>query len=222
MNFPDETPISTTRRPVKENTQKVAQKGNPNSVEPIMNESIGLFNNVENEYYNSFSLLEEKPPKDLFNYVNACPGAGEMEVKSFTPSDSANIYLTSDQGSNSFDCSDFVWGENCPRTPEISSVLSAAIEGDEAQLVENGGPTKKLKASPENSGEGSNQSNQNTFSEALSAFESQLKFFQMPYLEGNWEASIDTFLGGDATQDGGNPMDLWTFDDVPSMMGGVY
>ncbi|GFY97204.1 hypothetical protein Acr_11g0015100 [Actinidia rufa] len=102
--------------------------------------------------------------------------------------------------------------------PEISSLLSAATKDDEAQFVQDANPTKKLKPNPvdvvpdeENSGK--------KLSEELSEFESQMKFFQIPYLEGNWDASVDTFLGGDATQDGGNSMDFWIFDD---MVTGVY
>nr|DAD31341.1 TPA_asm: hypothetical protein HUJ06_010192 [Nelumbo nucifera] len=36
--------------------------------------------------------------------------------------------FNSDQGSNSFDCSNFRWGECEPKTPEISSVLSSTME----------------------------------------------------------------------------------------------
>ena len=61
-----------------------------------------------------------------------------------------------------------------------------------------------------------------TLSEELSGFEAQMKYFQMPYLEGNWDASMDAFLNGDATQDGGNTMDLWTFDDISPVMGGGF
>ena len=62
----------------------------------------------------------------------------------------------------------------------------------------------------------------NGLSEDLSAFESQMKYFQIPYLDGNWEASMDALLSGDAAQDGGNPMDLWSFDDLPTVVGGVF
>ena len=35
--------------------------------------------------------------------------------------------------------------------------------------------------------------------------------FQMPCFEGN----LDAFLNGDASQDGGNAVDLWSFNDLP-------
>lgn len=219
MNFPDETLSAALKRTVKVNPQKVVPKENPSSVEGSVDDSIVFMNNVENDYYNSFGFVEEKPSTNLFNYVDTGAAAGEMELKSYS-SDGAIIYFGSDQGSNSFDCSDFGWGESGPKTPEISSVFSAGIEGDEAQFIETAGAAKNLKASSEDSV----QREGNTvdkLSEELSAFESEMKFFQIPYLEGNWEASVDTFLG-DASQDGGNPMDLWAFDDVTSIMGGVF
>lgn len=221
MNFPDETLSAALKRTVKVNPQKVVPKENPSSVDHSMDESIEFMNNVENDYYNSFGFVEEKPSTNLFNYVDtgATAAAGEMEPKSYS-SDGANIYFSSDQGSNSFDCSDFGWGESGPKTPEISSVFSTVMEGDGAQFTETAMSTKNLKASSEDSVQGEGNT-VDKLSEELSAFESEMKFFQIPYLEGNWEASVDTILG-DATQDGGNPMDLWTFDDVPSIMGGVY
>lgn len=218
VNFPDETLSAASKRTVKVNPQKVDPKENPSS--GSIDDSIVFMNNVENDYCNSFSFVEEKPSVNLFNYVDTCAAAGEVELKSYSSSDGANIYFSSDQGSNSFDCSDFGWGESGPKTPEISSVFSASIEGDEAQFLETAGSAKNLKASSDDSVQGEGNTVDN-LSEELSAFESEMKFFQIPYLEGNWEASVDTFLG-DATQDGGNPMDLWAFDDVPSIMGGVY
>ncbi|XP_019198756.1 PREDICTED: ethylene-responsive transcription factor RAP2-12-like [Ipomoea nil] len=108
---------------------------------------------------------------------------------------------------NSLDCTDYGWGE---QTPEISSALSAAVEAaDEIQFIQETNPQKKLK-STENTVE--------KLSEELSAFEDEMKFLQIPYLEGNWDSSVDTYLNAD----GGNAIDLWSFDDVPSLMGDVY
>ncbi|KAL3528547.1 hypothetical protein ACH5RR_007869 [Cinchona calisaya] len=220
VNFPDETQASASRRTVKVNPQKVLVKEDPSPVQPSLNESMNFLNNMDTDYYNSLSLVEEKPPTKQFGYIDAYPAAGDMEFKSFPQPDCANFYFNSDQGSNSFDCSDFGWGEQCPKTPEISSVLSAAIEGEEPQFVEDRNPAKKLKTSSSDLMPAVDNSVEK-LSEELSAFESQMKF-QIPYLDGNWDAAVDTFLNGDATQDGGNPMDLWTFDDISAMMGGVY
>lgn len=114
-----------------------------------------------------------------------------------------------DQGSNSFDYSDFGWGEHSSKTPEITSVLSTTLEVDEAQFVEDAKPAKKLKPNSVVSGEeGTEKSNEFT------SFESEMKLFQTPYLDGSWDDSVDAFLGGgDTTQDGGTSMNLWAFDD---------
>ncbi|GFZ11649.1 related to AP2 2 [Actinidia rufa] len=220
VNFPDEAPPNAPKRTIKANTQKVLAKESTNSVQPNLNQNFNFTNNPENECY-IMNFEEEKPLTKQFGYTGAYPVPGEVGHKSSTPSAGATLYFNSDQGSNSFDCSDFGWGEYNTKTPEISSVLSTTIECDEAQFVDNANPTKKLKTKLENVG--SVQENTvGKLSEELSAFESQMKFFQIPYLEGNWDVSVDTFLNGDATQDGGSLMNLWTFDDFPSMTGGVY
>ncbi|GER53614.1 ethylene responsive factor [Striga asiatica] len=172
--------------------QKLVIKESPDSVQPSPNQTAN-FPNMPNDCYDSLGFLEEKPQMNNNQFGSI------TEVK---PTEGTNVYFSSDQGSNSFDCSDFTWGENCAKTPpEISSVLSAVIEDDQAQFAEENdvGPVKKSKSSPEEiivSGDGNDD---------LSEFDSQLKLFQMPYFDGNWDASIDAFMNG-------NEMDLWSFD----------
>ncbi|CAI0411936.1 unnamed protein product [Linum tenue] len=52
------------------------------------------------------------------------------------------------------------------------------------------------------------------------------KYLQMPYMEGGWEASLENLLNGDttttSTQDGGKTMDLWSFDELFDLAGGVH
>lgn len=106
-------------------------------------------------------------------------------------------------------------------TPEISSVLSSVFEDDKAQFMEDFNPTKKLKLSSEDT-VAADDNTVNKLSEKFLAFESQIKFFQMPYLDGNWDAaSVDAFLNGDSTQDDGNELDVWSFDDFSAMFGGI-
>ncbi|KAL7605261.1 ethylene-responsive transcription factor RAP2-12 [Lactuca sativa] len=135
--------------------------------------------------------VEEKPE------ANPMPAA-----KPFIPSETAAFYFSSDQGSNSFDCSDFPWGENCVRTPEITSVLS---EVDEAIFMEDPNPVKKPKTE-----------SVNLVSDCENTDD---LFFEMP-----WDASsVDAFLNGDSTtQDCETVMDLWSFDDLPVMMNGGF
>ncbi|KAI3463198.1 hypothetical protein Pfo_019861 [Paulownia fortunei] len=221
VNFPEDAPVSASRRTVKVNSGKMSPKESLDSVQPKVNQNMSFVDTLNNDYYNSFSFLEEKPQMKQCGYADAYYATGDVGLKPFTPSDGSNVYFSSDQGSNSFDCSDFGWGDNCAKTPEISSVLTAVVEDDQAQYVEDACPAKKAKSNSEDLVPG-DENTVNKLSEDLSEFDSQLKLFQMPYLESNWDASIDAFLNGDAIQDGGNAMDLWSFVDVPAMMGGVY
>lgn len=221
VNFPEGAPASSSRRTVKANPQKVLPKATTVAVERSLNQSFDFVNNPNNDYHSSLGCVEEKPAAKQCGFADVYPATEGMGTKSFAPSGSAAVYFNSDQGSNSFDCSDFGWGEHCSRTPEITSVLSATVEGDEAQFLEDSNPGKKLKTDSVNLGPGEGDGVK-TLSEELSGFEAQMKFFQMPYLEGNWDASMDSFLNGDATQDGGNAMDLWTFDDISPVMGGGF
>ncbi|KAL3632857.1 hypothetical protein CASFOL_025841 [Castilleja foliolosa] len=174
LNFPEDAP------PTNLNTSQPLPKECSNSALPSLNGSMNFANMLYNESYDSFGLLEEKP--QMNNHYSTGP----------------NVYFSSDQGSNSFDCSDFTWGgENCAKTPEISSVISAVIEDDQAQFVEDAGPAKKAKSGMEDT-----------------------EHFQIPqYLDSNWDASIDAFINGEACQVGDNGMDLWSFD---AMFDGVY
>ncbi|KAE8667170.1 hypothetical protein F3Y22_tig00112443pilonHSYRG00200 [Hibiscus syriacus] len=70
-------------------------------------------------------------------------------------------------------------------------ILEASIEGDE--FLEDANPNKKLKPNE------------------------VLPNAAVPRRE--LGCSIDAFLSGVATQDGGNQMDLWSFDEFPSMLG---
>ncbi|KAL2243159.1 ethylene-responsive transcription factor RAP2-12-like isoform X1 [Sesamum indicum] len=221
VNFPEYVPAAASRRTVKVNSHKVLPKGSTESVQPNVNESVNFMNMLNSDYYDSLGFLEEKPQVKQYGFADTCPATGDMRLKPLTPTDGTNVYFSSDQGSNSFDCSDFGWGENCAKTPEISSVLSAVIEDDQAQFMEDGGPAKRAKSSSEDLVP-RDENTVNKVSDDLSAFDSQMKLFQMPDLDSNWDASIDAFLNGDATQDGANAMDLWSFEDVPAMLGGVY
>ncbi|KAJ9568514.1 hypothetical protein OSB04_004480 [Centaurea solstitialis] len=171
------------------------------ATKPAAKFSPTLSQTTKNQFSGSLGFVEEKPQS------NPAVTTEDMGVKPFGSSESAAFYFSSDQGSNSFDCSDFPWGDNCARTPEITSVLS---EVDEASFMEDANPSKKPK-----------MESVNVVSDGEKT-DDQL-FFEMPYLEGNWDASsMDAFLNGDATQDAGNVMDLWSFDDLPAMMNGGF
>ncbi|XP_060218064.1 ethylene-responsive transcription factor RAP2-12-like [Lycium barbarum] len=208
VNFPDEAPVASSRRVVKLNPVEALREESLN----IVHSNTTSINDVDSGSVESLSFFEEKPTLKQYGYENMCFTAGDMGLGSFSPSAAGtNVYFSSDEGSNTLDCSDFGWGEPCARSPEISSVLSEVLESNGTQFNEDARPEKKLKSEDGNT--------VNTLSEELSAFESQMKFLQIPYLEGNWDALLNA---PDATQDGGNTMDLWSFDDVSSLMGGVF
>ncbi|XP_050232640.1 ethylene-responsive transcription factor RAP2-12 isoform X2 [Mercurialis annua] len=204
VNFPDEGgPRSSPKPSAKANLQKPLPKVKPT-------ESFSYLNNLENDCFN-MDFVDEKPPVSQFGLMSSFPTGTKSNVP---------MYFNSDQGSNSFDCSDFGWGEQASKTPEISSVVADTPEVDESLFMEDANPKKKMKY---NSGSQmpEQQNNGKSLTDELLAFDNQMNF-QMPYLEGNWESSLDSLLNGDATQDSGNPMDLWSFDDFPSLVGGVY
>ncbi|KAF3647491.1 Ethylene-responsive transcription factor RAP2-3 [Capsicum annuum] len=221
VNFPDEAPAPASRHSVKLNPQNGLPK---ESLDSVPSDST-IMNSLGDGYYDSLGFPEEKPMTKQYAYGNGSSASADTGFGSFTPSvgasAGADIYFNSDVGSNSFECSDFGWGEPCSRTPEISSVLSAAVESNEAQFVVDANPQKKLKSCTNNP-VADDGNTVNRLSEELSAYEPQMNFFNLPYMEGNWDASVDAFLNTSATQNGENAMDLWSFDDVPSLMGGVF
>lgn len=221
VNFPDDLPPSAPRRTVKANPQKQVTKTSSTSFQPNLNQNLSFMNPPDQDYYSNLSFVEEKPPTTQYGYSDTLPALAQVGSKSCVSSDGSPLYFTSDEGSNSFDCSDFGWGGHGPNTPEISSVLTAVVEGDESDSVEGSNPMKKLKSVSENMVP-SGAISPKKLSDELSAYESQMKFLQIPYFEGSWEASLDNLLNGDTTQDGGNAADLWSFDDFNPMVGGVF
>ncbi|KAG6382573.1 hypothetical protein SASPL_157754 [Salvia splendens] len=212
VNFPEDAPPAASRCTVKAHSHQEVPRGIPEAVQPNENESLNFMNMLNDDYFDSFGVVEEKPQMKQFCYAETYQTADGSNLKPLTPTDGSNVCFSSDQESNSLDCSDFGWGDNCIKTSEISSMLSTVLEGEQADFVEDAGQAKKAKTNPV-------PSDENTASDDLSAFDSQMKLFQTPYPESNWDASLEAFLNGDAAQDGGSAMDFWSFDDVPAMLG---
>ncbi|XP_031499576.1 ethylene-responsive transcription factor 1-like isoform X1 [Nymphaea colorata] len=212
VNFPDESPSSQKQRiqSAKENNLKKAgnkmishvsvnakmQSGFGESTDPNLCRSFG--------YNGDSGYMMNKPS---FTGLFSDP---ESEFKGF---------MQSDEGSNSFDCSDFSWERDPKTPPEISSAFfGPTVECEESKFTDvalngNGDEKKALE------GVKAVEENAVKLSEELSAFETYMKFLQIPYLEGSPDQSIETLCNGDVTQDG--PMDLWSFDDLP-VAGSVY
>ncbi|XP_038897927.1 ethylene-responsive transcription factor RAP2-12-like [Benincasa hispida] len=202
VNFPDE-PLPNTQK--RKNSQKVKQHIKAN---------VKANQHPDQNYYETTGFLEVKPSTDQLGYMDSFPASMDC-----TPSDDMLLYFNSDEGSNSISCSDFGWADQGVKTPEISSVFSAT----DSQFTEEMHPMKKLRcSSPSGDAITAEEVGAKTLSEELSVFESQMKVFQMPYLDGNWDNSMEAFLGGGATQDGGNSVDLWSFDDLPAVVGGEF
>ncbi|KAK9131521.1 hypothetical protein Sjap_012008 [Stephania japonica] len=215
VNFPEETQSAAQKRQlVKLKQQKPAVKLNK-IVVPNIDENFNFMNNMNQGFYDSFGFMEEKGSVNGSGYMNSFPVA-----KPFTPTDGGTLCFNSDQGSNSFTCSDFGWGEHESKTPEITSIPSMIFEGNESEFMEDPSPKKKAKTNSGNAApiEGSTAK---TVSEELSAFESEMQFLQIPYLEGSWDASMDSLLSGENTTTqyggGGSSLDLWSFDDLPQI-----
>ncbi|XP_010261706.1 PREDICTED: ethylene-responsive transcription factor RAP2-12 [Nelumbo nucifera] len=214
VNFPEEAHPTAPKRTANPSIEKPLPRPNLVSVK----QSFSFMNNADSDFYDNSGFMEEKAPIKVSEYLNSIPIVeDQISFKSFSPSDGTTMCFNSDQGSNSFDCSDFGWGECEPKTPEISSVLSSTMESDGSEFVEDANPKKKLKTKSEEAVPNEGNAPKN-LSEELPAFE-----FQIPYLEGSWDASVDSFLSSETTQDCGSSMDLWSFDDLlPPIMGNVF
>uniref|UniRef100_A0A7N0RH11 AP2/ERF domain-containing protein n=1 Tax=Kalanchoe fedtschenkoi TaxID=63787 RepID=A0A7N0RH11_KALFE len=225
VNFPDESPAAERKTVAKTNARKVHPKVKLNKAKVEANQAFGFMNNTGLE--NSFDLdfMDQKPTVNELGYVkNSFPVVEESGMKPFTSSEAANVYFSSDHSSNTLDCSDYGWGKKHPATPEVSSLLSTTIGVDENQFTDAENPKKKLKSNQEEAVPVESNQAQN-LSDMLSDFETEMKFFEIPYPEEcNWDTSIGGgFLNGDISQDVGNEgMDLWSFDDMQPMAGGVF
>lgn len=215
VNFPEETSSIAQKRIVKPRPQKSLPKVNLTSENRNINQNFNFIDNPDTDFYDPPSFMEEEAPVKGSECTGSFPTVGNPIGFSFTPADGSSLCFNSDQGSNSFDCSDFGWGEYETNNPEISSVHAITIEGSKSEFMEDANPKKKLKTISEDAGKVEENSLKN-LSEELSAFESQ--FLQCRYLEGSWDTSIESLLSGDTTQDGNSSMDLWSFEDLPLMV----
>ncbi|AET01895.1 putative transcription factor AP2-EREBP family [Medicago truncatula] len=206
VNFPEEAPVASSKR-LKKNPEMQLLNDNLNSFKPNGNQMFNFSENMEN-YYSPMDQVEQKP---LVNNQYADIGAFSGNGVQLTSAD-VNAYFSSEHSSNSFDYSDLCWGEQGAKTPEISSVFSAAapMEGESQKNMLSDNTQDMLPMQNDSA---------KTLSEELADIESQLKFFE----NDNWsDASLAALLSGDTTQDGGNTMNLWNFDDLPSIAGGVF
>nr|AMT91856.1 ethylene response factor [Apium graveolens] len=187
-----------------------------NSVLPSLNPHFNSINYPDSDYSNYLSFVEEKPK--IYGYEDPYLAKTEVGLKPVLSSDSASQYFNSDQGSDSYDYSDFGWGDNSSKTLEVTSL--ATLQSDGARYWEDASPCKKLK--PDSTVFASCEETIEKKPEEIPNFETEMKFFQMACMDGNWDASLDAFLAEDTTLDAGNPINLWAFDDLPTTVGGAF
>ncbi|URE25029.1 hypothetical protein MUK42_14083, partial [Musa troglodytarum] len=184
VNFPDEVPPSVQECPLKSNAPKA-----PSQTHKRCSKSTHMGEPVKQSMSVDSSGMNLSPPIE-----------------------GPAINLYSDQGSNPFDCSEYGW-ESEVKSPNITAFLAPTMnEAEGTPYLEEGAPLKKLK---NNSGEVVAAKNcVAKLSEELSAFESYMKFLQVPYLEGGSDGSIESLVVGYVPQDVSD-VDLWSFDDLP-------
>ncbi|CAA0808788.1 Ethylene-responsive transcription factor RAP2-2 [Striga hermonthica] len=199
VNFPEDTALSSvsSKQTVKLKSQVLPPIKGTRPIQHNSNMDTGFAGMLNTDYDSFLNFLDEKPQKKL---LASCDIGSNSKL----------FHLSSDQGSNTFDCSDIGWTENCAKSPEISSVPAAAVgKNNQAQILEESCPPKNVKSNSEEFVLG--DENINEINEDI---------FQMPYLDNNWDVSIDALLNGDATREGGNTLDLWAFDGVTGIMDG--
>ncbi|CDY39107.1 hypothetical protein HID58_003355 [Brassica napus] len=189
VNFPEESNNNRSVSQKRPSAKKLVAK--PNQSPALVQQPMSQYCNNS---FGDVSFVEEKPQM----YNNQFGLANSYN----------NHYFSSDQGSNSFDCSEFGWSDHGPKTPEISSML---VGNNQAPFTEETNAAKKLKPSSDDGT--SNQSDD-----------------LMAYLDNAlWESpsplEVEAMLGVDAvavTQGEENPMDLWSLDDINYMLEGDF
>ncbi|KAG7581918.1 DNA-binding domain superfamily [Arabidopsis suecica] len=202
VNFPEEkNPSVSQKRPTAKinNLQKPVAK--PNKSVNLVQQPTHLsqqycsnsFDNMGNDSFGDMSFMEEKPQmyNNQFGLTNSFDAEGNNGFQ----------YFSSDQGSNSFDCSEFGWSDHGPKTPEISSML---VNNNQAPFVEETNAAKKLKPNSDDSDD------------------------LMAYLDNAlWDTplEVEAMLGADATavtQEEENPVDVWSLDEINFMLEGDF
>lgn len=205
VNFPEEKNLSVSqKRPTAKTSNLQKPVAKPNQSPTLVQQPTLLsqeycnnsFDSMGHDSFGDMSFMEEKPQlyNNQYGLTNSFDAAGKNGYQ----------YFSSDQGSNSFGCSEFGWSDQGPKTPEISSML---VNNNQAPFLEETNAAKK----PED------EISNNDKSDDL-----------MVYLDNSlWDSplEVEAMLGADAgavTQEEENPMDLWSLDDINSMLEGVF
>ncbi|KAF0931169.1 hypothetical protein E2562_002525 [Oryza meyeriana var. granulata] len=193
VNFP-EAPTTAQKRHAGSNTAKAPKSSveQKPTVKPV-------FNNLANTnavVYPPADFTSNKPfvQPDNMLFVPAMNSAAPVE----------DPIMNSDQGSNSFGCSDLGW-ENDTKTPDITSIapISTIAEVDESAFIKSNTHNSVVPPIMENSTV--------DLTDGLPDLEPYMRFL----LDDGAGDSIDSLLNLDGSQDVVSNMDLWSFDDMP-------
>ncbi|XP_062228333.1 ethylene-responsive transcription factor 1-like isoform X2 [Phragmites australis] len=192
VNFPDEGPITSQKRCAEPTSVEVPELNTEEKliIKPAMNSVTN--SNVYSYPIVDYTLHEQCVQTQNMSFVPVMNPAAPIQEPF--------VNLSSDQGSNSFSCSDFS-RENDTRTPDITSVLApvpTSTEVDESAFLQN---TSNAVVPPV----------MGNASVDLTDLEPYMSFL----MDGDSDESVDTLLSCDGSQDVVSDMDLWSFDDMP-------
>jgi len=190
VNFPDEVSTIPQKHRAGPTPLKVPEMDFEEK--PIIKPAV---NNMTNSNAYHYPVVDHNIPEPFMHTQNM---SFAPFVNSAAPIQEPFVNLSSDQGSNSFSCSDFSL-ENDTRTPDITSVVVG-----ESAFVQNTGPA----VVPPLMGNASVD---------LTELDPYMNFL----MDSGSEDSINTLLSCDGSQDVVSNMDLWSFDDMP-MSAGFY
>ncbi|XP_062233405.1 ethylene-responsive transcription factor 1-like [Phragmites australis] len=190
VNFPDEAPMASQKRHAEPTSVKVPKLDAEEK--PIIKPAV---NNMTNSNAYSYPVVDytlHEPAVQIQN-MSYVPG---MNLVPLTQEPFMN--LSSDQGSNSFSCSDFSL-ENDIRTPDITSVLAPVptlTEADETEFLQS---TNNATVPPVMGN---------------ASVDLDLEPYMNFLMDSGSDESMNTLLSCDGSQDVVSNMDLWSFDDM--------
>ena len=194
VNFPEEPTVAQKRRPAAPKVPKSRTEQ-----KPIIVPAVNNLANTNAFVYPSADFASNQPLAQPDN-VSFVPAMNN----SAAPVEAPVMNLYSDQGSNSFGCSDLGW-EYDTRTPDITSIapIPTIVEGVESAVVMSNTYSAVVPPVVEN--------NAADLTDGLADLEPYMRFL----MDDGVDESIDSLLNLDGPQDVIGNMDLWSFDGMP-------
>lgn len=209
VNFPDEVPGAqkSTAKPTAANATKLAPPPKACADEVFNN-----LNNDNNDLFAMFAFNDNKVPVEPAEGASFLPA-----VKPLVPSKRSSTNMLSDQSSNSYGSSDFGWDDDT-MTSDYASVFAPnnVIPASYMQ----GGVSKRMR---NNYGVDILQGNvMPSPAQVMPGFDPEMTYQLLPYVDSSpSEASMDSLLQTDISQDGASNGDIWSLDEL-FMAAGAY